>query len=232
MANPYVLYVPLAARLLSCQDLIERSFRTTLRSWEGKTFYNKHRRQSSMFCGVKKGWRADRDKRHCAHFVQHVLGLERSEFGRVNHIAGKVNPASFRRLDVKKEPTSPAVIVDKKGQKVDLTVGLIYVTNGTCGFTFRNGRRLRCQIEKRKGKEKTNGPLFKHIGIYVGSDVWHFENDNGFDYVVGHGLLDLSHKKRRFWDRYAGQENEVWISDFPTGSRPRHFTLKPSRCTL
>ncbi len=112
----------------------------------------------------------DNQLNHCAHFVSHVLGLT---FGQTCYgMTGKGKTRGNIRVD---EIFLRCPIVGRWGDGRTPSQGLLFVTDS------RN-----VDLEK-KFMEKVPQ---KHIGIYIGGDVWHYSNSK--DKVVRQTVTQFS----------------------------------------
>ena len=127
------------------------------------------------------------EKNHCAHFVSHVLGFD---FGLTcRALTGKgANKANVRVQEI----FAKCPEVGRWEGGVDVSAqGLMFVTDDT-------NVNLTAKVMKNVPK--------KHIGIYVGGDVWHYSNSQ--DKVVKQAVS-------QFGKHYSGSNITLFSGAFP-----------------
>ena len=125
---------------------------------------------------------------HCAHFVSHALGYS---FGLTCHaLTGKGKATSKANVRVQEIFAK----CPKVGQWDDVATpsqGLVFVTDAS-------NVNLAAKMMKNVPK--------KHIGIYVGGDVWHYSNTR--DKVVKQSITQFS-------KHYPGSNIALFFGAFP-----------------
>jgi hypothetical protein len=124
---------------------------------------------------------------HCAHFVSHVLGYT---FGLTcrGMVVGQGTPASIRVQELFPKCKTVGRWKDRPAR---LTQGLIFITNAG---------NVHLQT-----KTMDNVPR-KHIGIFVGDDIWHYSNKR--DQVV-------KQTPAEFVNHYAAPDNAMFFGEMP-----------------
>lgn len=183
------------------------------------------------FCHEDGGaFRRHNDTNHCAHFVAHVLGLlspptdadlrgRRRDHGAspelptvaVNLIAFRCQ--NFREIVIDLEELRR----DGENYRYPPGTGLVFVTLRGHLRLSGVGPESRC----------TNLSNPRHVGFYIGGQVWHYENDPTYERVVTHRLDAREAAGGRvgtrdhpvpetFHHRY-GRSCVTWLADAPPG---------------